>query len=141
MSTFNRFNIFAYDLMRGNHQLHAAGHMIKVLLTNSAPSATNTVVANVTEIAAQNGYTAGGTDIQNDIAQTTNVCNMTGVDVVWTASGGSFGPWRYAVLYNSTQTTPVSPLIGFWDYGSAVTTATGETATVDFGASVYTLTC
>lgn len=140
MASFNKFNVFAYDLMHGYHQLHAAGHTVKALLSNTAPVATNTVVANITEISAANGYSAGGADIQNDIAQATNVCNMTGVDVVWTASGGSFGPWRYAVIYNSTQTTPAGPLIGWWDYGSSVTTNANETVTLDFGATVYALT-
>jgi hypothetical protein len=60
---------------------------------------------------------------------------------VFTASGGSFGPWRYAVLYNDTPTSPADPLIGWWDYGSSVTTQTGETVTIDFGASIYTVTC
>ncbi|HSV92125.1 MAG TPA: hypothetical protein VLH81_03575 [Desulfobacterales bacterium] len=141
MAAFNKFNCFAGDLAKGIHQLQAAGHTLKVLLTNTAPVATNSVKADLTEITAQNGYPAGGSDIQNDLSITTNVATLTGTDVVFTASGGSFGPWRYAVLYNDTPTSPADPLIGWWDYGSSVTTQIGETVTIDFGASIYTVTC
>jgi len=59
--------------------------------------------------------------------------------VTWTASGGSIGPFRYVVLYNDTQTSPADPLIAWWDYGSAVTLADGESFVVDFAASVLTI--
>ena len=59
---------------------------------------------------------------------------MTAVDVVWTASG-SMGPFRYVVAYNDTPTSPADPLIEYWDYGSSITLASGETFTADFGAS------
>jgi hypothetical protein len=63
---------------------------------------------------------------------------MTGVDIVWTASG-SVGPFRYTIMYNDTPTSPADPLIAYWDYGSNVSLTTGETFTVDFGASVHTV--
>jgi len=142
MAAYSKYNILAYDLCHGYHQWHAAGHTIKAMLSNAAITATNAVKADVTEIAAQNGYTAGGVDIQNDIAQSTNVCNLTGVDVVVTATAGGFGPWRSWVLYNDTQTTPVKPLICGWDNGSSTTSANaGDTATLDFGAVVIAVTC
>ena len=65
---------------------------------------------------------------------------VTGVDVVFTASGGSIGPFRYVVLYNDTPTSPLDPLIAYWDYASSITLLTGETFTVDFGASLFTIT-
>jgi hypothetical protein len=63
-----------------------------------------------------------------------------GTDVTWTASGGSFGPFQYVVLYNDTQTTPAKPLIGWYNYGSAISVNDTESFTVDFGATVLTLT-
>ena len=140
MAVFNKFNQFAEDLGRGVHQLHAAGHTLKVYLSNATPDATlDLVKTDLAEISAGNGYPAGGTDIQNDLTESGGVATMTGVDVLFTASGGTVGPFRYAVLYNDTPTSPADPLIGWWDYGSSITLADGETFTTDFGASVLTI--
>lgn len=140
MATFSKINIFPYDLMHGYHQLHAAGHVLKAMLINTAITATWAVKADATEISAGNGYTAGGVDIQNDIAQSTNVCNLTAVDFTITASGGPIGPWRSFLIYNSTQTTPLNPLFGGHDNGSSTTTNDGSSITYDFGATLYALT-
>ena len=116
---------------------------LKVLLTNTTPVATNTVKANLTEISAGNGYTAGGTAATiTSSAQTSGTYKLVLGDVVFTASGGSIGPFRYAVLYNDTPTSPADPLIGWYDYGSSITLADTETLTVDFDATngVLTLT-
>lgn len=74
--------------------------------------------------------------------QTAGVYKLVLTDVVITAAGGSIGPFRYVVLYNDTPTAPADPLIGWYDYGSAVTLATSESLTVDFDATngVLTLT-
>ena len=140
MATFTKFQDFVEQLGKGVHQLHAAGHTLKVALTNSAPVATNTVFANITEISAGNGYTAGGFDIQNDWSETTGTATATAVDVTITASGGSIGPFQYAVIYNDTPTSPADPLVAYYDYGSSITLADGESLLVDFGASFFTLT-
>jgi len=139
MASFNKFQDFVEQLGKGVHQLHAAGHTLKVFLTNQAPAATNTVKADMVEITAQNGYPSGGSDIQNDCSETGGTLTVTAQDVVFTASGGSFGPFRYAVIYNDTPTSPADPLVGWYDYGSSITVLDGETFTVDFGASLLTL--
>jgi hypothetical protein len=141
MATFVKFQQFAEDLGKGVHQLHAAGHTLKVYLTNATPDvAADAIKTDLAEITVEGDYPSGGTDIQNDYTETAGVGTLTGVDVVFTAAGGSFGPARYAVLYNDTPAGPVDPLIGYWDYGSSVTTLTSETFTVDFGASILTIT-
>jgi hypothetical protein len=140
MVAFNKFNTFQQDLLLGAHRLAAAGDVVKACLTNTAPVATNTVKANITEITAQFGYPAGGSDILNDVTLAGAVGQLTGVDVTWTAAGGSFGPFRYVVLYNDTQTTPAKPLVGWYDYGSAISVNDTESFTVDFGATVLTIT-
>lgn len=141
MATANKFEDFVEQLGKGVHQLHAAGHTLKVYLTNGTPSASaDAVKADLAEISAGNGYAAGGEDIANDYTETGGTGTLTGTDVSWTASGGSIGPFRYAVLYNDTPTSPADPLIVWWDYGSNLTLNDGESFTVDFGASVGTLT-
>ena len=140
MAAFNKFQDFVEQLGKGVHQLHAAGHTLKVYLTNAVPDAAlDAVKVDLAEITAQFGYPAGGSDIQNDYTEATGTGTLTGVDVTWTAAGGAFGPFRYVALYNDTPVAPADPLIGWWDYGSALTINDGESFTVDFGASVATL--
>ena len=138
MAAFNKFNIFVQDIGRGVHVLNT--NVLKVMLTNTAPVASNTIFANLTEISAGNGYTAGGTTTASTAySQTSGTATLSGSDVIFTASGGTIGPFRYAVLYNDTPTSPADPLIGWWDYGSSVTLNSGDTFTVDFGASILTI--
>jgi hypothetical protein len=107
VATFNKFQDFAEQLGKGVHQLHAAGHTLKVYLSNTTPDAAlDAVKADLAEITPANGYPSGGTDVQNDYTETGGTGTLSGVDVVFTASGGSFGPFRYAVLYNDTPTSP-----------------------------------
>ena len=102
------------------------------MLTSVAPVATNAVKADLTEISAGNGYTAGGTAATvSSSAQTSGTYKLVLADVVFTASGGSIASFRYTTLYNDTPTSPADPLILWWDYGSSVTLATGETFTWD----------
>ncbi len=139
MATFAKFNSFVEHLAEKSHNL--GSDTLKVMLTNTAPVATNTVLLDLTEISAGNGYTAGGTAATiSASAQSSGTYKLTLADVVFTASGGSIGPFRYAVLYNDTPTSPADPLIGYWDYGSSVTLAAGETFTVDFSAASGVLT-
>ncbi len=119
--------------MDGVHDFDA--HTFKVALTNSAPVNTNTVLANITQISNGNGYTTGGTATSMSTSTSSGTAKVTGTDVVFTASGGSVGPFRYAVLYNDTPSSPADPLMAWWDYGSSVTLADTETFTVDFDAS------
>lgn len=134
MAAATKFETFSEHLAEKVHNLDT--DTVKIALSNTAPNAaTNTVLANITEISAGNGYTAGGADTQNATSRSGGTTTVTAVDVVWTASGGSIGPFRYVVAYNDTPTSPADPLIEYWDYGSSITLADGETFTADFGAS------
>jgi len=140
MATFNKFDDFVEQLCLGKHNLAAAQDVVKVFLSNELPLATDTIKTDIAEITVENGYTpAGGKDITNDITVVTGTAQLTGNDVTWTASGGSFGPFQYVIIYNDTQTSPVDPLIGWWDYGSALLVLDGESFTVDFGLTVLTV--
>jgi hypothetical protein len=133
VASFNKFNQFVADVASGVHQLQTGtAQVFKVMLTNTAPTAANAVKADITEISAGNGYTAGGVSVGTITgSQTSGTFKFVGgTDPVVTASG-AVGPFRYVVLYNDTATSPAKPLIGWWDYGSAVTLASGETFTVD----------
>ena len=139
MAAAVKFQKFVRDLGLGVHNLDTGA--LKVYLTNAAPNAaTHTVKADLADISAGNGYVAGGADITGVYAESGGTGTLTAADVTFTASGGTIGPVRYAVLYNDTPAPPADPLIQYWDYGSAITLADGETFTVDFGASVLTLT-
>lgn len=128
MATFNKFNSFVEALAEKVHNLGA--DTLKVMLTNSAPLATNTVKANLTEIAAGNGYTAGGHTITvSSSSQTSGTYKLIIADVTISATG-AVGPFRYAVIYNDTATN--KELIGYYDYGSSISMANGESFTIDF---------
>lgn len=138
MATYNKFNAFVENVAEKVHNLGT--DTLKVMLTLTAPVATNSVKADLTEISAGNGYTAGGTTTaQSSSAQSSGTYKLVIADVVFTASGGAIADFRYAVLYSDTPTSPADPLIGFWDYGSTVSLADGETFTVDFDASAGVL--
>jgi len=138
MATYNKFECFVGDLGDKIHDLD--GDVIKVYLTNAAPSTSaDTIKTDLAEISAEHGYAAGGDDITNTWSETAGVGTLAGTDVVITASGGTIGPFRYAVIYNDTQTSPADPLIAWWDYGSSITPTDGETFTIDFGASILTI--
>lgn len=137
MAAFNKFNDFAEQLGLGAINLNT--DTLKVYLTNTAPVATDTAFGTPAEIAAGNGYTAGGADATGVWSETpAGTGSLSGTDIVWTASGGTIGPFRYAVLYSDTSAG--NTLIGWWDYGSSITLNSGETFTVDFGSTILTLT-
>jgi hypothetical protein len=141
MATFNKFEAFSEHLAEKVHDLNA--DTLKVYLTNNAPdAAADAVKADLVEsVAGGNGYTAGGHDTQNATSRAAGVTSVTGVDITITASGGTIGPFRYAVVYNDTPAAGVvDPLIGYYDYGSSITLADGENILVDFGASIFTVT-
>jgi hypothetical protein len=134
---FNKFSCFAQDVGCGVHNLNA--NTLKVMLTDVAPVATNTVLANLTEIATGNGYSAGGSAVgSNAYSQTSGTGKLTGNDVVFTAAGGLIGPFRYAVLYNSTASG--GPLIGWWDNGAEVNLQDTQKFTVHFDTTNGILT-
>lgn len=143
MATYNKFQDFSEQLARGVHDFDA--HTFKVALTNTAPTATQTTW-NLTDHpapAAANGYTAGGTATTISISETTGTTTVSGTQVVFTATAGGIGPFRYAILYNDSATSPADAAIAWWDYGSSITLADTETFTVKFSnttpGAIFTL--
>lgn len=130
MATFNKFNCFVEDLAEGVHNLQTGALTVALCAAANAPVATNTVLANLTQIAYTNLSSRLLTVATS--AQTTGTYKLVVNDLVLTASGGSVAPFRYVVIYNDTPTSPADPLIGWYDYGSDLTLANGETLTLDF---------
>lgn len=141
MAAYNKFNDFSEQFTRGVHDFDA--HTFKVALTNTAPTAANTVLADITQISGTNGYTTGGTATTITLSETTGTTTVQGTQVVFTAAGGSMGTFRYYVLYNDTATSPADALIAWFDHGSAVTLADTETFTIKFNnttpGNIFTL--
>lgn len=122
MAAFQAFNTYTKNQAEGVHDL--AGHALKIVLSNVAPSPANVVLADIAQIAAGNGYVAGGQAVSVvSSSQSGGVYSLALADVTFTASGGPLGPFRYVVLYDDTPGT--DPLIGWWDHGSEVTLAPG----------------
>lgn len=131
MATYTKFNQFVEDVAEKVHNL--GSDQLVVALTNSAPLATNTVLANITEISYTNCSSRNITTSTS--AQTSGTYKLVLADLVLTASGGTVGPFRYVVVYNDTPISPADPLISWYDYGSSITLAAGETLTIDFDAT------
>lgn len=142
MAAYNKFQDFVEQLVKGKHNFDAAGDVFKVYLTNATPDAgADAVKGDLAEFAGGTGYTAGGTDVQNTVSETTGTVTIGATDVQWTAGAADWAAFRYVVLYNDTQTSPADPLVAWWDYGSSLTLGNGETFTVDFGSNtLFTLT-
>ena len=127
MAAFNKFNSFSEALGRKVHNLDA--DVLKFMLSNVAPVAGNSVKVDLTDIAAGNGYTAGGHTVpNNDYSQVGGVAKLTGDPTIITAAAGNIGPARYAILYNDTAVN--DELVGWYDYGSAFTLLDGEALTI-----------
>ena len=132
MASANKFNSFVEAMAEAVHDL--GSDTLKVMLTNTAPVATNTQKSDITEISAGNGYTAGGTQPTiSSSSQTSGTYKLVLADVTFTASGGSIGPFRYFVLYNDTATN--DELILWHDYSSSITLLDGESITWDASAT------
>ena len=137
MSAYNKFNQFARDVLEAKHNF--ASHAFRVLLTDVAPVATNSVRADLSEISSGNGYPFGGLQTLITVSISGGVAKVSGGSVQFTAAGGPIGPFRYAVLYNGTFSG--DPLVAWFDYGSSITLADTEQFTVTFDAvdGIFTL--
>jgi len=134
MASFNKFNAFVEALCEKKHDL--SSDTIKVALCNAAnaPTATKATLSELTTVS-----TTGLDDITPAIVssgQTAGVYSLVLADLTMTASS-DVGPFRYVVLYNDTATN--DDLICWYDYGSEITLHSGESLTLDFGTSLFTL--
>lgn len=139
MATFNKFNAFVENLAEKVHNL--GSDQLKIALTNTAPTASNSVYADLTSPLSTTNL-SGATPFNvttSSSAQTSGTYKLVCTDLTLTATG-AVGPFRYVVLYNDTPTSPADPLIGYYDYGSSISLANAETFTIDFDGSNGVLT-
>lgn len=135
MAVFNKIQGFVEHLAEGVHNL--GSDQLVIALSNTAPatdgvnaSTAAAVLATVTQITYTNLSTRNLTVSAS--AQTSGTYKLTIADTTLTSTGGSTGPFRYVYIYNDTPGTPTDPLIGYYDYGSSITLADGESLTVNF---------
>jgi len=125
MASFNKFNAFVERLAEKIHDLGI--DQLKIALTNTAPTAGDSVLADISEISYTNLSAREVTTTSS--AQTSGTYKLVLTDLVLTASG-AVGPFRYVVLYNDTAAN--NALIGYWDYGSNLSMVNLDTFTVNF---------
>lgn len=135
MAVFNKFNPFIEAVFEAQHNF--GSNTFKVYLTNELPLAADAVKADIAEISNGGGYTGGLTVTISTSSQTggtyTATVNQT---LTWTGTGSGFGAFRYAVMYNDTSATDL--LVGWWDYGSSISVASGESFKWVMNASLIT---
>jgi len=129
MAAYNKYTAAIEPLLEG---INSGTDAWKIALAATVNAADTTFTAGTTDLATAGGYTAGG-----NAATTTSATQTSGTyklvlssPAVWTATGSGF-TFRYAILWDSTTSTPV----GYWDYGSSQAVAAGETVTVTLDAT------
>lgn len=134
MAAYVKFQPFVDDAMEGIHTL-ASDQLVVALTTHAnTPAVGNGVLGDLTEIAYTNLSTRNIVTISS--TQTAGVYTLVLTDLVLTATG-AVATFRHVVVYNDDAAA--DQLIAWFDYGSDVTLADGETFTVDFGASLFSL--
>ena len=142
MAAFNKIEDFVEQLGKGVHNLSADSLRLALTAAANPPLATNTILANLTEISYTNVLGGANPTLDGETwSETGGTAKLVITDEVITASGGSIAAFRYIVIYNDTPTSPVDPLIGWYDFGSDLTLADTETLTIDFDGTngVFTI--
>ncbi len=142
MATFTKYETFIENLANKLIDAFGTTDTWRAVIHTDAPTvATDNALSDLTEIGNSNGYTTGGENITFNSTRSGATLTATAVDVVWTASAGNLGgstTGRYFSIYDDTSAG--NNLLCSYDYTSTFTVAAGETMTLDFGASLFTMT-
>lgn len=130
MATFVKIRAFIENVFEGVHNLQTGALTVALCTNAAAPVNTNSVLADLTTISYTN-LSARVLTVSAS-SQTAGTYKLVIADLVLTASGGAVATFRWIVIYNDTPTSPADPLICYFDYGSDLTLADGETLTLDF---------
>jgi hypothetical protein len=137
MATFTEPDVLSEDIANKIHDFNS--DTFRWVLSNTAPAVGTTfLLSNITQISTSGGYTqmtdgAGGLTTTLSVSRSGQTTTVSGTQVVLTASG-AVGPFRYLILVNDTPTSPLNPVVGWLDHGSAVTMAATDTYTIPAGA-------
>ena len=136
MATYNKFNQTVEDWLEGVYTASTDQFVVALTAAANAPVATNSVLADLTQISYTNLSSRNLTTATS--SQTAGTFTQLFNDLVLTASG-AVATFRYVVIYNDTPVSPADPLLCWYDYGSNLTLASGETLTIDFTTSTFTV--
>ena len=136
MASYNKFNQTVEDWLHGVYSSDTDQFTVALCAAANAPVATNSVLADLTEVAYTNLSARNLTTATS--SETSGTYTQLFSDLVLTASG-AVATFRYVVIYNNTPTSPADPLLCWYDYGSDLTLASGETLTIDFTTSTFTV--
>jgi hypothetical protein len=131
--SFSKINSFVENL--AEKKIDLSGAALTVALTNTAHTASWDELADLTQVNYDNCSSRVIT--VSTSAQTSGTYKLVCADLVLTATG-AVGPFQYIYIYDDDSTG--DKLIGYYDYGSAVTLASGDTFTIDFSAENGVLT-
>ncbi len=135
MATYNKFQCFVKDVCEKKHNFATDALKVALSTAANAPSASaDAVLADITTLTtpALDSMTLSVTSS----SQTGGTYKLVVDDKTMTASG-AVGPFRYIIIYNDTATN--DELICYFDYGSDVTLASGDTFKLDFGTELFSL--
>ena len=140
MATYNKHNQFLEDLAHGVHDFTATtGDAITAYLTNTLPTAANSVYGDLTSPVTTNLSSRVFPAGTRTSSQSSGTYTLLLPDLTLTASG-AVADFRYTGFYNDTPSSPLDPLVGWWDYGSTITGMDSpDTYTYDFTTSTFTL--
>jgi len=137
MADYAKIYEFIEEVFKAGHDF--SSDVIKIALTNTAPTPASDTVLSTGNLhpppAAANGYEQKTVTVDSAVQADGMFTLAVTTDLVWTATAGGMGPFRYAILFNSSKS---NKLIGYWDYGSSITLAEGETFTWDVTANIFT---
>jgi len=133
LASYVKINSFVENL--AEKLIDLSGAELTIALTNTAHTATWDELADLTEVSYTNCSSRVIT--VSTSAQTAGTYKLVCADLTLTASG-AVGPFQYIYIYDDGSTG--DKLIAYYDYGSSVTLASGDTFKIDFDGTNGVLT-
>lgn len=131
MASFTKFQPYIEKVFEKAHNMGSDQLVVALSAAASAPVNTNAVLTDLTTVSYTNLSSRNITTSTS--AQTSGTYKLVLTDLVLTASGGAVATFRYVTIYNDTAAS--DELVCFFDYGSSLTLADGDSLTLDFDAT------